>query len=63
MDTALIFAIEKIVVFEAARDLSLFRRVPWLHSNSEIGLEDDSLSLQADRIAQTEQELKNAPNR
>jgi hypothetical protein len=63
MELAAIFAIEKIVTFEAGKDIGLFCRVFWLKSNSEIALEDETLSSQAERIEQVRKELGKRPER
>jgi hypothetical protein len=59
MNGTLLSAIEAKVKYEGIETFSAIVKARRI----EMECEDDSLSSQADRIAQTERELSNAPNR
>ena len=63
MDLRVIYAIEKILVLETMREVDLVRILTDSNFKSEIGLEDETISSQAEIIIRTEKKLANASNR
>lgn len=63
MDLRVIYAIEKILVLETMREVDVVRILTGSNLKSEIGLEDETISSQAEIIIKTEKEFANASNR